>query len=448
MRSVADTNASKASRCSKEIDHILSTKENTCPKCTYVWRDGVSEGDVVVLQARRKEYEAAAADAEAAFKAHSEYREAIHHYAHHFGRIRTLAHAYPKAKNLFDWLMEDDRIYHAPAQYIPTIDRWMRDLYITGESQQHQKELKMVNETLAKAQMLSDTNVDHIGDTLQDLHRQIQSTSEEVRQGKVELGALEKRQTHATRAEGWGQQLTELYQQIQQDHGVMTECLKSETLARLIRGHQSELAIKTQKLNEKESVVGIIKDLEKSLAEVDRAHETHKLLCKALSPTDGVIAEQMTAFIACLTDQLNDILEQIYTYPLKIYPCGYDSGELDYKFPLVAGDDQVHAPDINKGSEGQQEIVDFAFKLIASLYLGFNNYPLYLDEVGQNQDETHLTNVMNYVKMLIDADRHSQLFMISHYAQGHGSFTQADYLVLNGANISTPQRHNEHAILA
>lgn len=123
-----------------------------------------------------------------------------------------------------------------------------------------------------------------------------------------------------------GQQLTELYQQIQQDHGVMTECLKSETLARLIRGHQSELAIKTQKLNEKESVVGIIKDLEKSLAEVDRAHETHKLLCKALSPTDGVIAEQMTAFIACLTDQLNDILEQIYTYPLKIYPCGYDSG--------------------------------------------------------------------------------------------------------------------------
>lgn len=94
------------------------------------------------------------------------------------------------------------------------------------------------------------------------------------------------------------------------------------------------------------------------------------------------------------------------------------------------------------------EIIDFAFKLIASLYLGFSNYPLYLDELGQNQDETHLTNAMNYVKMLIDADRHSQLFMISHYAAGHGSFTQADYLVLNGANISTPQRHNEHAVIA
>lgn len=326
LRSKADSNASKASRTQKEIDHIQSTQENKCPKCSYVWKPGVSEGDVERLQAKRKEYEAEAEQAEALFKKYNAYREAIHHYAHHFGRLRTLAHTYPKAKNLFDWLLEDERVYHEPTQYISMIDRWMNDLYVTGEIQRLSKELAMVDDTLAKAKMLSDTNVDHIGDTLASLHQQIQSTSEEVRQGKAELAALEKRQAHASRAEGWGQELKDLYRQIQQDHGLMVECLKSETLGRLIRGHQSDLAIKTQKLNEKESLVGIIRDLEKSLAEVEQTHETHKLLCKALSPTDGVIAEQMTAFIACLTDQLNDVIEQIYTYPLKIFPCGIDSG--------------------------------------------------------------------------------------------------------------------------
>lgn len=448
LRSEGDSNRSKQRRAEKEVEHILSTKENTCPKCSYVWRPGVSEGDVEKLRGAIKQYDEAASKAEQAYKKAYEYREAIQNYAHHFGRLRTLAHSYPKARNLFDWLMEDDRIYHSPSQYAPVIDRWLNDLYLGAEVYRLEKELRMVEETLTKAKMLSDTNTDHIGDTLNGLHKQIQETSDDVRKAKEDLGWLDRRVTHASRAEGWGKELSQLYEKIEHDYALMQECLKSDTLASLIRDHQSDLAIKSQKLNEKSSLEGIIKDLEKSLSEVEQTHETHKLLCKALSPTDGVIAEQMTAFITCLTDQMNEILEQLYSYPLKVYPCGVESGELDYKFPLVAGDDQVHAYDVKDGSEGQQEIIDFAFKLVACLYLGFNDYPLYVDEVGQNQDETHLSNVMTYIKLLIDAHRHNQLFMISHHAAGHGSFTNADYLVLNGANITAPQKHNQHVEMA
>jgi len=444
LRSDGDSNRSKQRRADKEIDHILSTKENVCPKCEYVWRPGVSEGDVEKLKVASKQYDEAAAIAEEAYKKTYELREAIQNYAHQFGRLRTLAHSYPKAKNLFDWLMEDDRIYHNPSQYTTVIDRWLNDLYLGAEIHRLEKELRMVDETVSKAKMLSDTNTDHIGDSLNTMHKQIQATSDEVRQAKEDLSWLDRRHQHASRAEGWGKDLNELIGKIDQDYYLMQECLKSDTLARLIRDHQSDLAIKSQKLNEKSSMEGIIRDLERSLDDVEQIHETHKLLCKALSPTDGVIAEQMTAFIKCLTEQMNEILEQLYSYPLRVLPCGIESGELDYKFPLVAGDDQVHAYDVKDGSEGQQEIIDFAFKLVASLYLGFNDYPLYVDEVGQNQDETHLSNVMSYIKLLIDANRHSQLFMISHHAAGHGSFTNADYLVLHGANISTPQKHNEH----
>ena len=65
-------------------------------------------------------------------------------------------------------------------------------------------------------------------------------------------------------------------------------------------------------------------------------------------------------------------------------------------------------------------------------------------ERGQNQDETHLTNVMNYIKLLIESHRHSQLFLISHFAVGFGAFNQADVCVLNGSNITVPMKHNEH----
>ena len=448
LRSEGDANRSKQRRADKEIDHILSTKENTCPKCSYIWRDGVSEGDVEKLKVVSGQYDERAATAEKAYKEAYVLREAIQNYAHQFGRLRTLAHSYPKARNLFDWLMDDDRIYHNPSQYTTVIDRWLNDLYLGAELSRQEKELRMVEETVTKAKMLSDTNADHIGDSLAGLHKQIQATSDEVRLAKDDLTKLERRATHATRAENWGRELDQLYVKIEQDYQLMQECLKSDTLAGLIREHQSDLAIKSQKLNEKSSMEGIIRDLERSLVDVDQTHETHKLLCKALSPTDGVIAEQMTAFINCLTEQMNEILEQLYSYPLKILPCGIESNELDYKFPLVAGNDQVHAYDVKDGSEGQQEIVDFAFKLVASLYLGFNDYPLYVDEVGQNQDETHLANVMSYIKLLIDANRHNQLFMISHHAAGHGSFTNADYLVLHGANISTPQKHNGHVEMA
>jgi hypothetical protein len=215
-------------------------------------------------------------------------------------------------------------------------------------------------------------------------------------------------------------------------------------LGDLIRQHQTQLANLTRRLNETQNIENIIKDLEKSLSDVESSFRINKLLATAMSPTDGVIAKQMSAFIDCLVQQMNDVIEQVYTYPLKIYPCGIDSGELDYKFPLKAGDDQINAPDVAKGSDGQQEIVDFAFKLVAILYLGFQEYPLFLDEMGRHQDETHLTNVMNYVKMLIEANRHSQLFMISHFAVGHGGFTNADVLVLNGSNITVPLKHNEH----
>jgi hypothetical protein len=176
--------------------------------------------------------------------------------------------------------------------------------------------------------------------------------------------------------------------------------------------------------------------------------ETYKILAKILSPVDGLIAEQLIGFIKAFTDHMNTLIGNVWEYDLNIVPCGLESGELDYKFPIHVKSEANRVPDVAKGSTGQCEIIDFAFKLIVMFYLRLTDYPLYLDELGHSFDERHRTNVMNFVKDLVETKGFSQVFMISHYASSHGSFTNAEVLVMDAANITVPMRHNQHVTMA
>ena len=59
--------------------------------------------------------------------------------------------------------------------------------------------------------------------------------------------------------------------------------------------------------------------------------------------------------------------------------------------------------------------------------------PLYLDELGQSFDEKHRVNIMDFVKNL--SSEYSQMFMISHYHNGHGIFTNAQITILDVSNL-------------
>jgi DNA repair exonuclease SbcCD ATPase subunit len=445
MQSEMDTCNSRKRRIDQDIQHILEAKETKCPKCGFVWKEGVSEKELEKLQGFSKELQQRVDKAKKEFDAAQEFRDKIKEYSMQQSRLRSLAYSYPKAQNLFDWLMEDDRIYHNPSQYISMVDHWIADLHRHSRMWSLKQELEMIDKTIKSTEAMSEGGTNHISETMQELDTKTQTLTRELGEVRKDLDRLKEAVSLLDKRDAWAEELSSLLNQVEADKELQTVALKSEILGDLIRSHQSQLASKTHKLSEKKALEGIIADLETSLAEVEASHRANKLLASALSPTDGVIAQQMTAFIDCLVQQVNAVIADIYSYPLKVYPCGIGSGELDYKFPINAGNDMVDAKDISMGSEGQQEIIDFAFKLVTILYLGFNDYPLYLDELGSSQDETHLTNVMNYVKLLIESHRHSQLFMISHYAIGHGGFTNAEVLVLDGTNITVPGRHNDHA---
>ncbi|MAP20179.1 MAG: hypothetical protein CL582_04475, partial [Alteromonadaceae bacterium] len=345
-----------------------------------------------------------------------------------------------------DWLLDKDRIIHQPSQHIPKIDVWMEDLYVHNDLWSLQNNSKLLHSALQKAEMLGDGEAGHIEGSLRSIEKNVEETNANISKIREKKDRYDRALIQAKHRMKLYERLNSLHSHFMDQLDIVYNAQRNDVISNLIDEHQGLLAVNRRKLNERQSVSNIIDDLTKSLQTVEQSYLDHKLLCRALSPTDGIIAKQLTTFINAVVMQMNDILSQIYTYRIEIKPCGIESNDLDFKFPLIAeSTGGTDAKDVSEGSEGQQEVINFAFQLIAMLYMDFENYPLFLDEVGRAQDEQHMTNIMNYVKLLIESNRHSQLFMISHFAAGHGAFTNANFLVLNPANISVPINHNENA---
>jgi hypothetical protein len=202
-----------------------------------------------------------------------------------------------------------------------------------------------------------------------------------------------------------------------------------------------------QSLIERLSAKDIVKDIQGQHDRLMAEANDLKILMDELSPTDGFIAEQLMGFIQSMVEEINFIIGSIWTYDMEVLPCGFESDELDYKFPLKVKGSDLLAPDVSKGSSSQTDVVDFAFKLVVMLCLDLHDYPLYLDELAPSLDEQHRINIMTYVKHLVDGGKCSQMFMISHYHAGHGSFTAAEYCVMDDQNITTPMEYNKHVVM-
>jgi DNA repair exonuclease SbcCD ATPase subunit len=242
-------------------------------------------------------------------------------------------------------------------------------------------------------------------------------------------------------------QLNDVYDQVTRQYGSLIETYRNREIDRVIAQHHNELGGIQRKLTEYRSVEGVVNDLESSLGDVGEKLDSFKYLVNALSPTDGLIAKQLTSFIGCLTEQINSITSSIWEYDIQVLPCGMESGGLDYKFPVQIKSSGNRIPDISKGSKAQKHLINLAFQQIVMLYKNMTDYPLYLDEPGEGFDEQHRSNLMAFIKRLMDNNYYSQLFMISHYASSHGAFAEAQVMVLDSTNIALTREFNQHVVL-
>ena len=229
------------------------------------------------------------------------------------------------------------------------------------------------------------------------------------------------------------------------DHAVVS--IRNALLSDQVDLRHLELSELQRQLSDRETLEGIISDLQRETSKLQDQHRALSLLTTAISPTEGIIADRLREAIFSIIDQMNTVIASVWSYDLRVQECGFEGADLDYRFPVIVESPDDLVSDISKCSKGQMEIINIAFKLTAMLYLNLLDYPLFLDEPGEGFDEQHRDQIMSLIRSMLDSGHYSQLFMVSHIATSHGAFLDAQALVLDASNITVPGTFNEHALL-
>lgn len=195
-------------------------------------------------------------------------------------------------------------------------------------------------------------------------------------------------------------------------------------------------------VNQKAILTKALEDAHADIQQLKERQSDLDVLLSILSPTKGIVADQMTAFINSYIEQINKVIDQIWEQSMIVRGCHQENGGLDYKFPIDTEGQIV--PDISLGSKGMCDVIDLGFVLVMRQYLNLVDYPIFMDETGSTFDSAHRNNLLKFIKNLLDTQQCQQIFMINHYADWHGGLSNYEAVVLDDRNIVVPSNYNQN----
>lgn len=435
-------------RSEERYEYVNSAKDIECPKCNHIWKPGISEHELVKLKDRIEECNKNLLSNEEDFKLANDYLLAAENYISTWKRFKNVVDNNTSFFKLWNYLLEDNLVTKSPKKAISSLYIWKEDIDLLFNIKQLEKEKDNIQKAYdAAAHLEAVSGISAFQERLNIISNEVSKLTDKCLIDKESLSNINELYSSAQYILNEYNHLNKLLERLEYLFLDYQKGIKNVILNNGIGELNSSLGQIQNKLNEKTTLENLINDLTNDSNNLDLDYICYKNLMEELSPVNGLIADQLYGNISCVISQMNEIINQIWTYDLEVLSCGQESNELDYKFPLQVRSANNIVQDISKGSTAQVEVVNFAFKLVVMLYLNLSNYPLYLDEIGHSFDEQHRANIMNYIKLLIESKRHSQLFMISHYAPQYGAMTQAEICVLDSSNISMPFIHNKHVIM-
>lgn len=434
---------SNIERVLERMDHIRNSENSECPKCNYTWIPGVSPRELAELTNKVGTLKEIVDVTKKELKGQQEYREAILEYGNTFNKFRTIFDNYPWASSLFDFLLEEGKIYHSPSSHIPIIDVFINDLNLHASIWKSKLKELAIEDALLKletTEVKGGTN--DLQKHLSDMESRIYETERELETLDKRLGELRVFMDKLTLVKELDLRFSETYKQLVEQTNTIAHETKQYTLLDIHDKCKKDLIHSTDIYERTKNHKSRIDGLNENLKDLERRLVVLKALGKALSPNEGLIARSMGSFVDRFITKLNNVISGIYTYGLIVFNSPVGDDGLTYTFPMEVNDMSDMTPsDVSEGSEGQKELIDFAFRLVALSYMGYENYPICLDEVGRAQDEVHKSNLMDYVRNLAYVGG-QQVFLISHFASAHTAYTNADFIVLNTSNITTPNKIN------
>lgn len=430
----------------ERMDHIQNAKEENCPKCGYVWAPGVQMNETRLVKDTVDKLAEALTRTETSLEESRVYLNDIQAYMEHRRRFTRTVDSNPSLKALWDYVLDGNALNNAPKNILQYLAVWIEDLMVGIRIEGLDNDISTFEAAYLKASELGDDGHHH--DHIRELHTNIEDATVKRQLLMKQIKDLSEYRKTLSEVITNSNEIFRRQTMIQNDLLMISKTVRNDMLNKCISDHLSTLSHYEQQLITAKAIRDVVDDLQKSYEDAVKDAEVYKVLTDELSPTDGLIADQLRGSIDCLVEQMNGIIDQIWTYDLKILPCGADGEELDYKFPVSIERSDPPIADVSKTSSSQIDIVNFAFKLVVMLYLELEDYPLYLDELAPSLDEQHRVNIMNFVRQLVDNKKCSQLYMISHYATAHGSFMNADVCIMDDRNlINRPKDYNHHVIM-
>ncbi len=437
-------------RILNHIEHCKQTDPIKCTNCGYKWIPGFEAQQVVQITADLEKITQAMDSLEKERNEAIDVVTRITEYQNSLKNFKAFMDQFPVLKPFMDKTIEEKLLISSPSRVLALFTQWVEESEIHADIEKCDRELNESKDAMSYVLQHEDEggSVYLMNGKLEDLENALEIRIQNKERLTKQLEIFKQAEIAANKLANLYWEWERANEAMAVDFNNYAMSYKDHLIKKVITEHQSDLALNNSILIDALLADKETESLIASLANENESNKAFKILMDILSPVDGLIADQLKGFLEQFVNQMNRIINQIWTYPLQIKPCGFESGELDYKFPMLVGTDTTPVADSALGSGAQKDIINFAFKLAVIVFKNMQDYPLYLDELAPTLDEKHRINITRFVHDYTDAHYCNQLFMISHYQPSYGTFNNADVCIMDTTNmLNIPTIYNRHVIM-
>lgn len=428
-----------------EIDHIRRCATVNCPQCSYVFKPGVEPGRLEALEARAVKGTHHLAEAGGVASEAEDWLQRITEKAELFAELNRIKERYRQHTGLWMFIDECGGLEKGRG-LIHELARYVNEVKMRYERISSQKRLDELQMAMAKWREESGVH-DQLVEELAEARRAYNDVHARY---LAESGAWADLRRSAKYADDWENlhtQAEQIYKDLRENLIHYVHQAVDKEREEIIRKTRTTLGINEAALSENEVIAAVVKDLENQLNKAKIEEEAYRRLVAAMCPKTGFIAEQITDQIGSIVGGMNRLIKKVWNYPLYIKMPESEENDVSYKFPIVV--DGKEREDIDQGSKSIKAVINTAFRLVAYYCLNLTDYPLFLDEPGQGFDEVHMQNLIPLVKDLVDSERFSQVFIISHDIDAQTAFPNSQTIIMDARNIPHyPHPYNTHVEVA
>ncbi len=442
--------SNKEARQTAYLKHAEGVCEVTCTSCSHNFKPGVTDTqleqtktELTQLSDEIKRVKDTLAESDELISTYSKFCIASDNIATTLRNYKYNA----AVSLLFDSLIEVKAFTESPSKHLGIIRQFQTELSVAvhigiakSKVETIENDLKLIEATQAEntdeLELMKGAAELKLGDlrNRRDLIQKDLRTVKEITRTQARADELE----------------SELFRQ-SDEYGRVTDTIIANVKASVLNEHKTHLwellTTAKHRYNDMEQQRQKLEYQEVQLDEAEKRFESTKLLVKAMSPDEGILARYLYQCITRITDLMTGYINKIWGYEMEIQPCKVDDGEIDYKFPFWTKDRSRHNEDVGQGSKAQKEVIDFVFVLAAYRAMGLERYPIWLDEISSGFDDGHRSELMDFIKELVAKQHHSQCFMVSHDATTHFKLTHADVVVIDPDGISVPAVYNKNVTI-